>query len=589
MEIASWMTSIMDMLKKLATGFTAGISLVALAVPANAAALAEPPKPHKMGIDPLSLDDPAAIRAVYGPADKSTQKAARAAADDPTADARCGNPAADPVPDGEPIVVTMAPAAPFTVGKIPASMWRNPPVTDPTWRLNFEGLMWMKPLARRAAQDGQTESLNALIQQAIAFHTQSPDPQTNDYGWDEGTALRRLETLNCLFALAKPPVTLLMSSMTANVNVLFGWRYYGPPNYPVHNHGLMANLQLIRASELVGNRPTWAQKGVDRIVDEAPESFSKMGISFEQSSAYQGGNAVLWEQAAVALEARGDNPAAATAIRKTVNDALRAYSFMTEPDGIIPQIGDSDEVAGRPLDLKANRGLLDTDAGWAIGRFKSWTDPTVPHYTVRFGPPRRAHGHEDRAGGLTWSNQGVRILVGPGRYSYDKTDMYSQYQTRADGQNVAIPNGGTVQGGTSTIASSYSETSHVFTVTDTVYGTPHTRGVTVNSDVPRLVVSDAFSAQSKWRQQWHLDPEWVKSSGNVGENKVVYRHPTSGKFLTVTTTGTVVSLLRGSNDPRGPYGWHFPKFQVREPAWQMMIDNVSNRTVTTFWIADAPV
>ena len=563
--------------RKTAVAAIAGFSALAVAMPTAAVAKqAEPAKPHVIGIDPLSYDDPAAIQAVYAPPARS----ARAA--DPTADARCGNPAPAAVPDGQPIVVRMPPAPAFTVGKINNSTWRNPPVSDPTWRMNYEGLMWMKPLARRAAQDGQLKSLNALVLQAIAFHRYNPDPGTNAYGWDEGTALRRLETLNCLYALTRNDN--LRISMDMNAAVLLGKRYYGPPNYPVHNHGLMANLQLLRAAEILGGRTGWRSVAITRIVNEAPQAFSREGISYEQSSAYQGGNASLWEQAAVALEKTSGQAANARKIRATVDMAWRNYSFMTEPDGKISQVGDSDEINGRPLDLKSNRGLVDPQTGWAIGRW-SWTDKNSPHYSIRFGPTRRAHGHEDRAGGVTWSIKGVRVLVGPGRYSYDKNNMYSRYQTRPDGQNVAVPNGGTVKGGTSTLTAKYAATSHVFTVSDTVYGLRHTRGVTANSDSPRLVVSDQFTGASKWRQHWHLDPDWVKSSGSVGSGTMLFRHPPTGRMLTITTTGTIVSALRGSNDTRGPYGWHFPKFQTREPAWQLMVDNRSTWTVTTFRVS----
>src|SRR3954447_23698873 len=113
----------------------------------------------------------------------------------------CGRADADPVPNGKPIVVSMPPARAFTVGKIPARTWRHPPVGDPTWRLRFLGLTWMSPLAQRAAVDRQTRSLAALVDQAVAFHRQNPDPHSPKYGWDEGTAMRRLSALNCLYAL----------------------------------------------------------------------------------------------------------------------------------------------------------------------------------------------------------------------------------------------------------------------------------------------------------------------------------------------------------------------------------------------------
>src|SRR5690349_4428943 len=87
----------------------------------------------------------------------------------------CGPPSARPVPDGRPIVVTLPPAAPFTVGRIPRGMWLHPAVQDPAWQLWFYGFMWLHPLAWRAAQDGQQKSLGALVEQMAQFHEVHPD------------------------------------------------------------------------------------------------------------------------------------------------------------------------------------------------------------------------------------------------------------------------------------------------------------------------------------------------------------------------------------------------------------------------------
>ncbi|MEV7625942.1 hypothetical protein [Actinoplanes sp. NPDC089786] len=189
-------------------------ALVAVLLAAATPVPAAPVAPHVVAVDAAEIPDRVSGRA-----------------DDP----RCGPAAPSPVPDGRPIRVVMPPAKAFTVGAIPAAMWRRPPVTDPTWRLTFQGLMWVRPLARRAALDGQQKSLAALVRQVVLFHRQNPDPGSNGYGWDEGTALRRLEAENCLFTLTRSAA--LIPGMTADVRVLTGPRYYGPPRYAVHNHG----------------------------------------------------------------------------------------------------------------------------------------------------------------------------------------------------------------------------------------------------------------------------------------------------------------------------------------------------------------
>jgi hypothetical protein len=530
------------------------------------------PGPHVVPIDPASVDEPDALLQLYRATDPRGSLAA-----DPTADARCGPASTAPVPDGEPINVLIPPAPVFTAGKIQASSWRNPPSADPTWRLNYLGLMWMKPLARRAAMDGQLQSLHTLVAQAAAFHRQNTDPKSNLYGWDEGTALRRLETENCLYSLSKSST--LIAGMTADAGVLLGGRYYGPPNFRVHNHGLMANIQLVRAATLLG-KPAWKSAAVARMTSEAPKAFSKLGTSFEQSSMYQLNNANLWQQAATLLAETPGSESAAATIGATVTAALKIYGWMTEPDGGIPQIGDSYQVAGKPIDLgDASRALKDDQTGWIIGRW-GWTDPNSTYYTLRYGPARFAHGHHDRAGGVTYSTQSVRVLVGPGAYTYDKTSNYNAYQTNPQGQNVAIPSGAKLGGGTSTATSVIRGPNHRYAVTDVVYGVGHTRGVIVDRDARKIVVSDSFTGVSLWRQSWHLDPQWrlVAQDGT----SVIFSHP-SGRRLAITTTGRVSGVVQGITRP--PAGWHFPTFGSRVWAYEITVRNYGKACTTTLTVS----
>jgi hypothetical protein len=553
--------------------FIRWLALVALAlagvlVETSPAAAAER---HVTPIDPVAYEDPAALLKLY----RVAKPNARAAAD-PIELSGCGAAAAQPVPDGQPIVVEIPPAPAFTVGQISASWWRTPPVSDPSWQLHFRGLMWMRPLAQRAALDGQQQSLAALVNQAVAYYQQNPDPGTATVGWDEGTALRRLETHNCLYALTQSPA--LVNGMVADANVLLGPRYYGPPNFAVHNHGLMANLQLVRAADLIG-RPAWKTRAIQRMTSEAPQAFSQLGTSWEQSSMYQQVNAGLWDEAATTIEAAGE-AAAAASIRTTVAAAYRVFSWMTEPDGDIVQIGDSDQVPGRPLTTATERVLRDDPAGWVVGRW-SWSDAATSYYTIRYGPPLRGHGHHDRAGGVTWSTRGVRVLVGPGRFSYDNANNYNAYQKSPAGQNVAIPDAGQPTNGAASVAAATVQApAHAWSIRDTVYGTSHTRGINVNRDAFRMVVSDAFPNKSLWRQHWHLDPAWTQTSGS--DTQLVFTHP-SGRRLTITTTGRVSGVVLGQTRP--PMGWHFPTFGVREWAPEIVIRSYGTACTTTFVVS----
>jgi hypothetical protein len=542
------------------------VVLAATVIPVTPARAAV--QPHVSGVDPGVTEDLDELLKIYGSPPSGL-------AADPTANARCGDPAADPVPDGQPIVVSLG-STTFTVGKIPKTVWRKPPSADPTWRLNFYAMMWMRPLARRAAMDGQPRSLVTMVNQMAAFHRENPDPKANTYGWDEGTALRRLETENCLYALS--PAAALIPGMKADAAVQLGSRYYGPPYRNVHNHGLMANLQLIRAAQLI-NVPAWRSTAIRRMNAEAPRAFSPAGISYEQSSKYQEINAGLWEQAANRLSVTPGAETATTAIRRLVTRARNAYAWMTEPDGSIVQIGDSAQTPGRVANL-GSPVLRDNQAGWIIGRW-SWTDPKTTYYTVRYGPPRWAHGHEDRTGGVTFSTYGVRVLVGPGVYNYNTNDNYHAWQITPSAQNVAIPDQGKIRNVAAAVSGATVQTpAHAWSITDKVFGVTHRRNVNVNRDAHRMIVADAFDNARTWRQSWHLDPGWTPATRSA--TKLTFKDP-SGRKLTVTTSGRVSSVIKGRTRP--PRGWHFPDFGQRLQAYEITVRNFGKRCTTTFVVS----
>jgi hypothetical protein len=498
---------------------------------------------------------------------------AQTASTDSTTVDYCGSASANPVLDGQPIAVRIPPARLFIVGSIPSSWWRNPPVSDPTWRLTLRGFVWAKPIAKRAHIDGELTSLATIAGQAVKFHQQNPDPNTSAYGWDEGTSMKRLDAENCLYSLM--PTAGLRSSMIEDAKVLLGSRYYGPPRVPVHNHGLMANIQLFRAGTLL-NMSAWRSVATKRMVNEAPLAFSPRGVTFEQSSEYQLVNINLWTLASKYLRQSG-SAVAADSIDRTIAKALAAFRWMTEPDGRIVQIGDSTKRPGDPHPTYISRVFKDDSAGWIVGRW-SWRDPNTTYYTVRYGPPQRAHGQHDRAGGVTWSTAGVRVLVGPGKFNYDNTTEWYAYQRSPRSHNVAVPQGRSVtSNGGSVSASLVQDPAHAWIVKDTMFGIGHARSINVNRVTQTIRLTDYFTGATWWHQHWHLDPSWqLVSKSNT---QLTFSHP-SGKRLAVTTTGRVSDVVRGDTSP--VQGWHFPDFGSKVSAYEIVIRSYAKSSITSF-------
>jgi hypothetical protein len=493
----------------------------------------------------------------------------------------CGAAAPDPVHDGAPIVVTLGAGPSFTVGAIPASWWRKPPYGDAGWQLHLRGMVWAAPLAQRAYQDGQVRSLRALVDQVLAFHRQNPDPGTgtaasaadaNAWGWDEGTALRRLATEDCLYAVTKDPR--LAAAIAADVSVEFGPRYYGPSRYIVHNHGVWADLGVVRAADLLG-RKDWATRSINRLLTNAPQPWTPAGTSIEQSSSYQVFNVELWGQVLDMLTAHGVAAASVARVREFVTAARRVSPWLSEPDGRLVVLGDSEATAGVPAPRRTARTFRDDRAGLIVGRW-SWTDRATTYYTIRYGPPRLAHGQQERAG-LTWSTKGLRVLVGPGKGPFDPAVGYRAWSAGAAAHNVSTVDGRALdpRAWVTVKASTMGARTHTWATQDRLFGLGHIRTYAILHETRTLTVKDTYEGKAAFRQHWHLDPRWALTSRSRDGKRLRFTSPAG--TLTVTTTG-VATVLRGGTRPVA--GWNFPGGSTRVPAAEIQVKAAGTATTT---------
>nr|BFE82809.1 hypothetical protein GCM10020093_054100 [Planobispora longispora] len=122
----------------------------------------------------------------------------------------------------------------------------------------------------------------------------------------------------------------------------------------------------------------------------------------------------------VALEAiercGAEVPAGLAARRRSLETYV---SHAVQPDGRLVPIGDS-PAGMRPAGFAHEEATVGVfDGGYVFGR-TAWDDPGAAHYSIRFGPGRRLHGHEDHLG-VTYHAQGRDILVEAGFHSYERT------------------------------------------------------------------------------------------------------------------------------------------------------------------------
>jgi hypothetical protein len=483
----------------------------------------------------------------------------------------CGPPAADPVQNGKDVVVRVLPVS-FTVGRIPATWWKRPPYGDVSWQMRLRGFTWLQRVAQRARVDGQTQSLDALVDQVLAFHRQNPDPGTSRYGWDEGTALRRLGAENCLYSLTKD--ARLVPVMQADVAVQYGWRFYGPPRWPVHNHGVMADLAVLRAADLLGRRD-WRARSIKRLVSEAPLAWTRGGSTREQASTYHVVNVRLWGEVADVLQAHAASTPTLRSIRDLVARATRVAAWLTEPDGRLVAIGESTPEPGRPRRTWAARTFRDDEAGLVVGRW-SWADPLTTYYTIRYGPRRWMHGQQDRAG-ITWSTYGRRVLVGPGKAPYDPRGAYRAWATGASSHNVATVDHRSLdaEAAVDCTAGTIGSSEHHWTTVDRLYGLRHARQISIIGPGRSLTVKDTYAGGPVFHQFWHLDPGWVLRSRSADGRRLTFAAGTN--TLIVTTAGST-AVVRGSTRHLG--GWSFSHSGTKVRAAEIRVRGIGSVTTT---------
>ena len=139
-------------------------------------------------------------------------------------------------------------------------------------------------------------------------------------------------------------------------------------------------------------RKDWAVRSLSRLLTDASAPWTPAGTSIEQSSSYHLFNVELWGQVVGVLSAHGVAAASVARVRGLVARAERVSAWLTEPDGRLVVLGDSEARPGVPPPPRTARTFRDDGAGLIVGRW-SWTDPTTTYYTIRYGPPRIAQGN----------------------------------------------------------------------------------------------------------------------------------------------------------------------------------------------------
>ena len=390
------------------------------------------------------------------------------------------------------------------------SSWQARTPAKPTVSQYFHAAAWLVSVYR--ADPALAVSL--LLEQAVA----SPDvgglapvEQQLRTGWTESHVTRRTWTALCLYSRTRDEriLPVLDALIAANLDPQ---RYAGPPRRTAHNHAVFANEVLRRAGELL-QRSDLVATSRERLDGAFDSAFDSCGMTREQSSAYHALNLRIWSR---------NLPSPSSPRWLEILDAARrALGAIARPDAVLETIGDGTGSSWTApqldeIDVVPSGTIFCPETGWAAAHL-SLPDGSRQHYTLRFGPARKMHGHQDHRAPTWWvgnsDGSGVPVLVDRGLFGKERNARYRWAVSQA-AHSVARVTGTPVVGVTSGVHLDNPDADSYLLQTTQVSGTL-ARTLSIAHDAAILAVEDRFVSSSAVRpwfiQGWQLAPDWVRS------------------------------------------------------------------------------
>jgi hypothetical protein len=362
----------------------------------------------------------------------------------------------------------------------------------------------------------------------------NPDPGTNDGAWEDHPTSLRTSLLVCMWQRSAGDADLrawVEPLIAAHAAALTN-RYVGP-----WNHGIMQNLALLGAGCAL-DVPAWRTTAAARLAEGASASIDAQGAITEGAPGYAPFIQSLLRDIGTHLTACELPAPDGLAAQIAAVDLFAAHA--TRPGGTFAQLGDTNPVtpsagmgpfsawvaSGGTQGTQPTETVRAYDAGYIFGR-DSWTN-TGQQYTVRFGPGRAVHGHNDHLSLTYWAN-GYDVLVDPGYSGYADPD-YRRWQKSAQAHSVPIVEGATFDpdAATELVGQSAGNGAHTWQLRDTAFaGSERYRSVLVDDAMRLMLVRDDVTSNKKraLRVLWHLDPSWRKErvDNNADSSRATFR------------------------------------------------------------------
>jgi hypothetical protein len=440
--------------------------------------------------------------------------------------------------------------------------WELNPFGNPTWGQDFRSGGWIEDLVAAYLAGGpEADAYRARAKRLAAGWLQALPPSGRDP-----------QTLVCI-AQAFPGQSWINDQIPPTVD------YYAAHWMGAWNHGLLQDIKLLRIGcgyppgAFGGDARRWRQTAVAQLTDAFEPNplgpaIDAQGAVNEQATLYANFVYGLWQTALPELAACGYQLPAWITARIAQLPAFLGNA--TEPDGDLVQLGDS--YVERPATSPPGNALVAVypQAGYVFGR-SGWT-PAASFYSLRFGPGREIHGHNDHLG-VTYYARGLDLIVDAGHDGYAQTPYRSWLLSPEAASTLVLPGVPFSPGAaTALVTDQIGQYGQFYELYDTAFGgDPRYRSVYVSQQPDLMIVFDRAqggSPTSAYSQLWHLGPALRVTT--VGPSSAIASAPGSTLTLArVALPGQVIApgsiqVTRGQTNPY--QGWVSDQMLQRTPA-----------------------
>lgn len=395
------------------------------------------------------------------------------------------------------LTISPFPAVTIDPGKNGNINWNQNPFHHPTWQQDFQAGGWIEMLISGDLAGGS--GAGAYLARAEAI-TKS---------WLKGVPIgsRDPQVLICL-SEGFPGQAWIDDQVDASVNWLAGhWQ-------GAWNHGLVQDIKLMRIgcaylpTAFGGDALRWRKTAYSQMLssfqpNRLGPAIDASGVANEQATGYERFVWDLWQVGQPELAACGYRlPAAITA---RIAKMATFLADATQPDGNLAQIGDTyvEPPPSLPRGTATSRVAVFA-AGYAFGR-SQW-GPNGTFYSLRFGPGRQVHGHNDHMG-ITYYSRGRNLIVNAGHTGYEVSAYRTYIQSPQAASTLVAPGKSfRASAATTLTGDAVKPRSQYFQFADSAFGGPRKRSVYVHQGPDFMLVLDRDSGASAYQQLWHLDP-----------------------------------------------------------------------------------